>query len=170
MYRNPERARAILQRIAATLNRGVGRLPRVSKIDEDEIQRRVDGFAASIQRVTSDRSTVVTACTLRTGATLTKGALLWVTLAGVGVDISLAVAVFVVPVSLLASAVPLPGGTGGVEGAQVLLVLGITGGDASAIITAVAVSRGLIFWTPVTIGTGTILGIQVKKRWRSRPS
>jgi uncharacterized membrane protein YbhN (UPF0104 family) len=87
-----------------------------------------------------------------------------VTLGGVEVSIPLAVAVFVVPVSLLASALPLPGGSGGVEGAQVLLVLGITGGNETAIIAAVTVSRGLVFWTPIVVGSLTLAALQVRAR------
>jgi uncharacterized protein (TIRG00374 family) len=167
IYRNPGTARAVLQRLAAALNRGLARIPRVPKIDEDDVRHRVDGFSEAMQKVTSDIPTVAVACVLRTTATVTQGALLWVTLGGVGVDISLALAVFVIPVSLLAAAVPLPGGTGGIESAQVLLVLGIAGGNEAAIIAAVVVSRGLVFWMPVVIGSFTLTGIQVRQWWVS---
>jgi len=167
IYRNPGTARAVLQRLAAALNRGLARIPRVPKIDEDDVRHRVDGFSEAMQKVTSDVPTVAVACVLRTIATVTQGALLWVTLGGVGVDISLALAVFVIPVSLLAAAVPLPGGTGGIESAQVLLVIGIAGGSEAAIITAVVVSRGLVFWMPVVIGSFTLTGIQVRQWWVS---
>jgi uncharacterized protein (TIRG00374 family) len=169
VYRNPGAAQEILQRLAAALNRGLARLPRVPRIDEDDVRNRVEGFVESMQRVTSDIPTVAVASVLRTTATVTQGALLWVTLGGVGVDISLALAVFAIPVSLLAAAVPLPGGTGGIESAQILLILGIAGGNESAIITAVVVSRGIVFWMPVVIGSFTLTGIQVKKWWSSSP-
>lgn len=164
VYRYPERAQGIIERFVGTLNRGLGHVPRVSRIDEAEIRRRVDSFADSVGDVTSDRRTVVAGAALTTTAVVTQGTLLWVTLGGVAVSIPLAVAVFVVPVSLLASALPLPGGSGGVEGVQVLLILGITGGNETAIITAVTVSRGLVFWTPILVGSLTLAGLQVKQR------
>jgi uncharacterized protein (TIRG00374 family) len=169
VYRNPDTARDTLQRAAATLNRGLARLPWVPEIDEEDVRQRVETFSDSMQTVSSDLRTVAVASALRTTATVTQGALLWTTLGGVGVDISLALAVFVVPVSLLAVGVPLPGGTGGVESAQILLILGIAGGNESAIITGVVVSRGLVFWMPVLLGSLTITGIQVKKYVFSKP-
>ncbi len=167
VYRNPGAAQELLQRLAATLNRGLARLPRVPKIDEDDVRRRVERFAESMQTVTSDLPTVLTASAFRTTATVTQGALLWVTLGAVGVDLSLALTVFVIPVSLLAAAVPLPGGTGGIESVQILLILGIAGGNEAATITAVVVSRGLVFWMPVVIGSFTLTSIQVKQWWLS---
>jgi uncharacterized membrane protein YbhN (UPF0104 family) len=60
---------------------------------------------------------------------------------------------------------PLPGGSGGVEGVQILLLLAVADGSQAAIITAVAISRGIIYWSPVVIGSLTLAGIGVKKRW-----
>jgi uncharacterized protein (TIRG00374 family) len=164
VYRNPGRAQAVIERVVGRLNRGLARVPRVPVVDEAEIQRRVDSFADSVRDVTADRLTLVAGGTLTTTAVVTQGTLLWVTLGGVDITIPLAVAVFVIPVSLLASALPLPGGSGGVEGVQILLVLAITGGDETAIITAVTVSRGLVFWTPVVVGSLTLAGIGVRRR------
>lgn len=164
VYRHPERAQTLIERVVWALNRGLARVPRLSRVDEAELQRRVDSFLGSVRDVTSDRRTVAAGATLTTAAVVTQGTLLWVTLGGVDVSIPLAVAVFIVPVSLLASALPLPGGSGGVEGAQILLVLGMAGGNEAAIIAAVTVSRGLVFWTPIVVGSLTLAGLQVRAR------
>jgi uncharacterized protein (TIRG00374 family) len=163
VYRNPAAAREAIYRAVSSLNRGIAQVPRVPELDATEIQDRVDGFSESVEQIASNRWTVTVACALATTAVLTQGALLWVALAGVGVETALAVTIFVVPVSLLASAVPLPGGGGGIEGTQVLLLLAMVDGHEAQIVTAVAVSRGLVFWTPVIVGALTLTGIQVRR-------
>jgi uncharacterized protein (TIRG00374 family) len=167
VYRNPDPAKRIIRRFITTLNRGLVYLPGFSGIDEAEIQRRVEGFSGSVEKISTNRPVVFAAATLTTTATVTQGVLLWLALGGVGVSISLALVVFIVPVSLLASAIPTPGGSGGIEGAQILLLLGITGGDRATVITAVVVTRGLVYWTPIIVGSLTLTGIQFKKWWLS---
>ena len=164
IYRNPDTTQRLIQRAVTTLNRGLVYLPWISKLDEAEVHGRVDSFVASVSDVTSDPLTLAVAGTLTTGRVVIQGVLLWVTLVGVGVSVPLAVTVFVIPVSLLASALPLPGGSGGVEGTQILLLLGMAGGSETGIIAGVAVSRGLVFWTPIVAGSLTLVGIQVKRR------
>lgn len=165
VYRNPDPAKRIIQRFITVLNRGLVYLPGLSRVDEAEIQRRVDSFSGSVEKISTNRPVVFAAATLTTTATVTQGVLLWLALGGVGVSISLALVVFIVPVSLLASAIPTPGGSGGIEGAQILLLLATTGGERAAVITAVVLTRGLVYWTPIIVGSLTLAGIQVKKWW-----
>ena len=167
VYRNPDPARGVIHWVVSTLNRGLAYVPRISKLDESEIQERVDSFSGSMDRISSNKPVVLVACTLTTFATVTQGVLLWLAFGGVGVSISLALTVFIVPVSLLASAIPSPGGSGGIEAAQILLVFGVTGADRAAIITAVVLTRGLVYWTPIVVGSLTLTGIQFKKWWLS---
>jgi len=92
-HRHPEPAQALIERVVGTLNRGLASVPRVSRVDEAEIQRRIDSSVDSVGRVTADRRTVVAGATLTTAAVVSQGTLLWVTLDGVAVSIPLAVAV-----------------------------------------------------------------------------
>lgn len=165
VYRNPDPAIRLIHRFVAALNRGLGYLPWISPIDETEVRERVDSFTGSVDKISSNKPIVVVAATFTTLATITQGALLWIALEGVGVDVSLVLVIFIVPVSLLASAIPTPGGSGGIEGAQILLIIAMTSGGRTQIITAVIITRGLVYWTPIVIGSLTLAGIQVK-RWR----
>lgn len=167
IYWNPDPAKRIIHRLVSTLNRGLVYLPGISKVDQAEIRERVDSFSESVEQISTNKPVVVIAAALTTAATVTQGILLWLALGGVGLDVSLAVVIFIVPVSLLASAVPTPGGSGGIEGAQILLLLAATGGGRAAVITAVVLTRGLVYWTPITVGSLTLTGIQLKKRWLS---
>jgi len=168
VYRNPDPAKRAIRWFISKLNRALAYLPRISPLDRDEIEKRVDNFSGAVEQISTNRPIVVAAATLTTFATVTQGILLWLALGGVGVSSSLALIVFIVPISLLASAIPTPGGSGGIEGAQILLVFAMTGGTRAEVITAVVVTRGLVYWTPIVVGTLTLTGIQFKKRWLSR--
>ena len=164
VHRNSARAHRILQRIAAGVNRTVARFPYVPAVDSDELEQRLDEFSDSLGAVASDRPTVVLASALATTAFVAQGTLLWLTLGAIGIDIPIALAVFVVPVSLLASGLPLPGGSGGVEGVQILVLTVIAGTGLQSTTTAVIVSRGLVFWTPIVLGSFTLTALGIQRR------
>jgi uncharacterized protein (TIRG00374 family) len=162
--RYPTVTRTALHRLVGGLNRVVGRLPFFTGFDEKEIERRIHNFSDSMGQVASDRTTVVLSSALATLAFVLQGCLLWFALRSVGVDIPVTLAVFIVPVSLLASGLPLPGGSGGVESVQILMILATTAGTPAApAITAVVLSRGLVFWTPIVLGSLTLVTIQAQE-------
>jgi len=163
IYRYPERTRGILHRLANALNRGLDRLPYVPSIDEDDVEERLDNFADSLGGIAADRPAVVLASALATTSFLAQGCLLWITLGAVGVEVPIALAIFTVPVSLLASGLPLPGGTGGVESVQVLVIVAVAGANPSWTLTAVVLSRGLVYWTPIVLGSLSLVGFQIRE-------
>ncbi len=164
IYRYPDPAYRVLSRLVALANRTVARLPAIPSLDPTDVQARLDNFSQSISSIASNPPTVVAASTLTTTAVTSQGILLWLTLGGVGVELSPALTTFIIPVSLLASGLPLPGGSGGVESFQVLLVVAASGAAASTVITAVVVSRGLVYWTPIILGSITLFTMEVGDR------
>jgi uncharacterized protein (TIRG00374 family) len=162
VYRYPERMQRVLKRVVGGINSALERVPLVPSIDPSEIERRVDEFSTALGDVAADRPTIVVAVTLGTVAFVAEGVVLWVAMGAVGAEIPLLLAIFIVPVSLLAGATPLPGGSGGIEGVQVLMVLATTSAASNETITAVIVSRGLVFWTPIALGALTLLLLQVR--------
>jgi uncharacterized protein (TIRG00374 family) len=164
IHRNSARAHRLLQRIAAGVNRTVARLPRVPALDADELERRLDDFSDSLGELASHRPTVVLASAFATGSFLAQGTLVWLTFGAIGVEIPLSLAIFSVPVSLLASGLPLPGGTGGVEAVQITVITVFVGVATGSATTAVVLSRGLVFWTPIVLGTLTLLALNIHRR------
>lgn len=160
--RFPEYMQALLRRLVAGLNGIASRLPLVPSLEPDEVNSRVVNFSESIGQVASDRKTVVLSSALATSAFVAQGCLLWITLHAIGVDISIPLAIFTVQASLLASGLPLPGGSGGVEGAQVLILTTMVGAAADPVGTAVVLSRGLVFWTPIVLGSITLFVFQLQ--------
>jgi len=169
VHRSSGAAHRLLQRVAAAVNRTVARLPYVPALDADELERRLDGFSDSLGELASDRPTVLLATAGATGSFLAQGTLVWLTFAAIGADIPLALAIFSVPVSLLASGLPLPGGTGGVEAVQITVITVFVGVGTGSATTAVVLSRGLVFWTPIVLGTLTLLVLNIQRRRAGGP-
>ncbi len=161
--RYPTRMRRVLRLIGRRINLIASRIPFVPSLDPDELAARIDNFADSMGEIASDRPTVALASALATTAFVAQGCLLWLTLDAVGIDVPVALAIFIVPVSLLASGLPLPGGSGGVESVQILMLLATTEATSSATITAVVLSRGMVFWTPIVLGSLTLLAFQLDR-------
>lgn len=160
--RYPDRVRALLHRLVGLGNRTVARLPLVPHLDEATVEERVDNFSDSIGTVATDRKTVLQASTLATTSFVAQGTLLWLALAAVGVDVQWMLAVFIVPVSLFAAGLPLPGGSGGVEAVQIVTLLAVTTAVRPEIATAVLLSRGLVYWTPIFLGSVTLITFQLQ--------
>lgn len=160
IYRYPDIMRRLLQRLAAAANRVAERLPLLPHLEEAELEDRVTNFTSSFGELAADRPTIVIASALATTAFVAQGSLLWLALDAVGIEVSVVLAIFTVQVSLLASGLPLPGGSGGVEGTQTLMLVTITSAASAPTITAVVLSRGLVFWTPIVLGSITLLVLQ----------
>lgn len=164
LYRYPEFMRGLLERLVASVNRLLGRLPLLPSVDEEDVEESLTNFADSIAKIGSDRKTVVLASLLATTSFVAQGTLLWLALTALGVEIPVVLAIFIVQVSLLASGLPLPGGSGGVEGVQILIIIAMAGATRAPTVAAVVLSRGLVFWTPIIIGSLTLLAFQFEKR------
>jgi uncharacterized protein (TIRG00374 family) len=158
----PAVTRDALHRLVGGANRLIAWLPLLPSLDESEVEHRVENFADSIGDVAADRSSVVLASAMATTSFLAQGTLLWLTLGAVGLEVSFALAVFAVPLSLLASGLPLPGGSGGVESVQILFLGAMTAVEPAATIPAVVLSRGLVYWTPIVVGSLTLFGLQIQ--------
>lgn len=161
----PASTRALLARLVAAGNRLVAWVPLVGSAPLSTPHRRVDGYADAIGRIAGSRRRVALAGTFSTVAFVCQGLVLWGAVTAIGASVSVLVAVLIVPVSLTAAVIPLPGGGGGIEGVQVLM-LGVLAGIAPApAITAVVLSRGIVYWLPVVLGGISLLSHQLSVEW-----
>jgi uncharacterized protein (TIRG00374 family) len=159
--RYPDVVQTLLERIVNGLNGVAKWLPLAPSLEPEEVNDRVTSFSESLGQVASDKPTVLLASTFATTSFVAQGCLLWITAAAVGIEMPVALAVFIVPVSLLASGLPVPGGSGGVEGVQILMIELMVGAEGSAMVAAVVLSRGLVYWTPIVLGTLTLIALQI---------
>ncbi|WP_440007840.1 lysylphosphatidylglycerol synthase transmembrane domain-containing protein [Halomicrococcus sp. SG-WS-1] len=127
-------------------------VPRITPTTHDAVRRRVRGFFRAIERVASDRRSLLLALLFSALGWLLSATSLWLSLYALGVVVPFAAVLFVVPIVSMAGVTPLPGGLGGVEAALVFLlgpIAGISGAMAAA---AAFIHRAATYWLPVAIG------------------
>ena len=160
-WRFRERVRASLVSGLAPVFSLVSRIaPQFSVPSRDQIRAQVDGFFRAIGRVASDRERLVTAVALSAAGWLVMCLALWLSLRGLGHTVPVAIAFVVVPVAAIASITPLPGGTGGVEFAIVLLLVPTTGVSAGTAGAAAIVFRAATYWVPTALGGLSVVALE----------
>ncbi len=140
--------RAGLGAVAAA-NRFAGR---TVTVDADRLAGRVGSFLAGTEAVFGNRSRLGVCLGLSTVGWGCLVLAFWLSLRAVGHPVPAGVAAFVLPVGMLAIAVPLPGGVGGVEAALVGLLVAVGGVPAPAATAGVLLYRGATYWTPLLFG------------------
>lgn len=159
IYRWPRAAQAVLQRLVGGLNRALDYFPFTSSLDPSRLNERLYGYTSAVGIVSGDRWTIAKASTFSTLAFVAQGIMLWLSLFAVDVELSLILAIVIVPISLLAAVIPLPGSGGGIEAVQITLVMVLTGAPFTPTLTAVVLSRGIVYWLPILLGTITIVSV-----------
>ncbi|SFR49608.1 hypothetical protein SAMN04487937_2463 [Halorubrum sodomense] len=155
---------AVVDRVPGAVGPFLGRFDRFdAETIEAGLADRLGNFFADIERVGTDRRRLLGIVALSLVGWLFQAAALTVAFAAVGHPISPLIPVFVVPLSYVAGATPLPGGLGGIEAALVGLLVPTTGVAASAITAAVLIFRGAVYWLPMLIGglSASALGVRV---------
>ena len=136
---------------------------RVLPVDLPRFAARVESYVRGLGRVLDDRRRLRRCLAL---SAVGWGALVgafWCSLVAVGRPIPLALAAFVLPAGMVAIAVPLPGGVGGVEAALVGLLVGIGGVPLTAATAGVVVYRGATYWAPLVVG-GVVTAVLTAER------
>lgn len=144
---------AVLDRLASV---GGERGP----ITRADVATRLWRLVGSIERIAADRRGLAAALTFSALGWFLQAVALVVAFAALGREVSLVVALFVVPLANLAGMTPLPGGLGGIEAAFVALLVPTTGVEAAVVTAAVLLFRAAIYWLPVIIGgmSATVFG------------
>jgi len=162
------RYRETVERLAATvvtpiLGVPARILPGRSPPDRADVERRIDGFFGTIERIASDRRRVLTALTFSALGWLGLMTSLWLSLYAIeGQGVVFAAVLLAVPMGSVASITPLPGGLGGIEAVLITLLVPTTGLEATAIAGAVVIHRAASYWLPVLIGGGAASALGVK--------
>jgi len=149
-----------IRRIAPLIRRIADLLPRVPVPTAEGLERRIESFFRSIERVANNPRGLALALALSALGWLFQMVGLWLAFQAIGKPIALSVALFVVPVAAIAGVTPLPGGAGGIESVLVVLLVAapLTGITNSVALAAVVIFRGAVYWTPTIIG-GLFMGV-----------
>jgi len=141
-------------------------LPGVSPPTAAGVRADVEGFFAGLARLSDDRRRIALGLVLSAAGWGLLATSLWVAVAAVGRPVPVPVALFVVPLSLLAMVLPLPGGAGGVEASIALLLVSLAGLSPVTATAGAFLHRGATWVLPVLVGgvvtavAGTRSGIE----------
>ena len=147
-----DRAEAIATAAVVALANAVSVIPRVPSPNEEDIRNRISGFSSRFVDLTTNRRLVVELSILTFCTLFLTVLALWIALGGVGVAVPLPIVLFAVPFSKLASAVPSPGGVGGVEGVLVIFITSLTAHSIEQVTTGVIISSGVAYWMTALVG------------------
>jgi len=127
-------------------------IPRKSPPTAADIERRIEGFFHTIERVGSDRRTLLLALGFSALGWLGQMCSLWLSLYALGHPVSFGAVMVVIPLGSIAGVTPLPGGLGGVETVLVALLVPTTGLVLSTASAAVVIHRAATYWLSTGIG------------------
>jgi len=162
-WRHRETVQSGIARVVTPPARLLGRLlPRVSPPTSEAVEERIGRFLAGLESVASDPRRVTAALALSGSGWLVQAAGLWVALLAVGVTVPPYVPLFVVPLGTVAGAMPTPGGLGGTETVQVVLLTAATTAAESAITAAVLIFSvgGFLLTTSVGAASATVIKLR----------
>ncbi|WP_254272401.1 lysylphosphatidylglycerol synthase transmembrane domain-containing protein [Haloarcula marina] len=128
--------------------------PRRSPPTTDAIEARIESFFSAIDRIATDRRTLLQTLGLSAVGWACLAASLWTSLYAVGYVVPVATVLLVVPVGSIASIVPLPGGSGAIETVLVTLLVSTSPVPAAAATSAVLIHRGATYLLPTLVGAG----------------
>ncbi|MFC6863810.1 YbhN family protein [Halomicroarcula sp. GCM10025817] len=153
---------AAVVRLFTPLIRLLGRIaPRRSPPTARIIEDRIESFFQAIDRVATDRWTLLQTLGLSALGWACLAASLWTSLYAVGYSVPPSTVLLVIPVGSIASLAPLPGGSGAIEAVLVTLLVSTAPVPAAAATSAVLVHRGATYLLPTIVGSGvaTALGV-----------
>ena len=146
---------AAVVRAVTPIARKLGRLvPRWSAPTKAAIERRIEGFFTSIDRVAGNRRALVVATGFSALGWLALGTALWLSLFSLGYTVPFSVVMLAIPVGMVAGIAPLPGGSGAIETVLVLLLVPTAGVPSAVATSAVLLYRGATYWLPILLGGG----------------
>jgi len=134
-------------------------LPGHSELSSNAIERRIENFFHSIERVATDRKTIAMAIGFSALGWFSLSLALWFAVTAVGADVPLGPVLLVAPLGSIAGFTPLPGGSGAIEGAFAGLLVAATGISAGLAFSGVMVHRAATYWLLTLIGGGVASAI-----------
>ncbi|MFC7140393.1 YbhN family protein [Halosimplex aquaticum] len=156
---------AAVVRAVTPIVRFLGRvIPRKSPPTTADIERRIEGFFAAIDRVAGSRSTVIEAIGFSALGWLALCTSLWLSLFALGHPVEFSAVLLVVPMGAVAGMTPLPGGLGGVDAVLIALLISTTGTAGGVAGAAVLVHRGATYVFPTVVGGGVAFALGARSR------
>lgn len=150
--------RVLVLGVARLLRDTVGRLSGrlAAALSPASVDRGLQRYFATFDEAAANRRAMAVAAGLALVGWTLFAVPLYTSAAAVGVSLSFGLVLFVVPVGGLATAVPLPGGIGGVEFAVTGMLLAVTSLDPAVAAAIVLLYRLCVYWFLLAIGAASL--------------
>lgn len=136
--------------LRATLGRLSSRV--AARVAPERVRAGLDRYYGRIDALATDRRALLAAFALTQVGWLCFAAPLYTGALALGVNVPLALVLFVVPASGLATIIPLPGGLGGIELVLAGVLVALAGVDVAAAAAVVVLYRLCSYWFLVLVG------------------
>lgn len=130
----------------------LSKLPRVKNYNKEFARNKITGYFNSFSKLRNNKRVLLIGTVFSMIGLLAQAVGLWFGLIAVGYQIPILVPIIAFPISGMASLLPLPGGSGGIEAVLVSVVGILTTIPVVEITVAVILVRTSIFWTPIILG------------------
>ena len=140
----------------------LSRIPKIPSYEPDEIRTKVAGYFSEFFKVATNKRVIFLAGLASTTGVFLQSLGLWLALQAVGTNVPLVLTILAVPIAGLASALPLPGGAGGIEAVLITIIVALSQNPVPEVTAGVILMRGAIYWTPIVLGAiniGVLSGI-----------
>ncbi|MFB6223716.1 MAG: YbhN family protein [Haloarcula sp.] len=154
---------AVIRGVEPTLASLSKFVPRWSPPTTASIEARIERFFVAIERIATDRRTVLQTFGLSAFGWACLSASLWTSLYAVGTPVSAEIVLLVVPVASITSVVPLPGGSGAIETVLVTLLVSTAPIPAALATSAVLIHRVGSYLLPTLIGGGVAAALSIDR-------
>ncbi|AXR78428.1 lysylphosphatidylglycerol synthase transmembrane domain-containing protein [Natrarchaeobaculum sulfurireducens] len=153
-------ARTVTLDLVTRLERTIGALPRLSRLD-GVLTRRIDGFFETLEAIQASRRTLAAAFGIAVVSWVFNAAPLYVVLVALGVDVPFALVLVCAPLASFGGVVPLPGGSGGIEVVLASLLVATVGVPVGVAAAAALLYRVTTYWTHLAIGGCVAVSLSV---------
>ncbi|WP_231184670.1 lysylphosphatidylglycerol synthase transmembrane domain-containing protein [Haladaptatus sp. DYF46] len=159
-------------RLAASVVGGISRLfewidrrtPFNADLPEQELEHRVSVFVSNLERIARTPRVLAVGLFFSAGGWLFLTTALWLSLYSFGYAIPVEVPLFIVPLAMTASITPLPGGSGGIDAAYIILLVSVTKVPLPTITAALLVFRGATYLLPIVAGGTAVTILESNRR------
>ncbi|MFC6907154.1 lysylphosphatidylglycerol synthase transmembrane domain-containing protein [Halalkalicoccus tibetensis] len=125
---------------------------RTDRITLDSIRDRIDRLYSSIEVIASSPRALLTAVAFAYIGWILFALPLYFASLALGTPISLLLVCFIVPISVIAGSVPLPGGLGAIEGALIVLLTTLTPSTTAIALAIATIYRLASYWLVISVG------------------
>jgi hypothetical protein len=160
IYTNRDKVESGIVGSLSYINNKLKQIPVIPTTDNQQIEDSVSEFRENLSKIISSPSDIIIPALFSILGMAFQSIALLFSLKSLGLDVPISSVLFAVPVAGLASVLPLPGGSGGIESVMII-ILHVYTSPVEDITAGVVIMRSGVFWIPIVVACSYILYMSV---------